>query len=276
MALKHRTVAAAALLVAASGAAQAQTIKTLRNQAPEVLSYGFLMTDGTVLAQGSPGPNGGSFNHWFKLTPDSKGSYLNGTWSQVANSPYSPSAENGAVLADGRLAIIGGEYTTNKSVFTLTNRSALYDPVANSWVNIPPPSDAGLSGNASRTFGDSTTAVLPNGVLLVGQKITRRDVGFDPRTMSWALYNDKGKKDFNAEEGWTLMPDGSILTADVFSSPNTERYIPASRPGGLALDQRWPHTGRSPVTIRYVLHQVRQGAEDLQPAGRDRTGDAAS
>ncbi len=197
------------------------------------------MTDGTVLAQGSPFGGHGSLNHWFKLTPDSKGSYLNGTWSQVANAPYSPLYVGGGLLADGRLAIIGGEYIGNNTVFTLSNRGALYDPVANSWVKMP-------LANTFQNFGDSPTAVLPNGVLLVGQKTTRRDVGFDPKTMSWALYNDKGKKDFNAEEGWNLMPDGSILTVDMFSSPNSERYIPAVRPAAW----HWISDGPTPVDLR--------------------------
>ncbi len=243
---KYGPIAAAALLVAVSGAAHAQTIKRLRNQAPEPLVYGLLLTDGTVLAQGSPGPHGGSLNHWFKLTPDSKGSYLNGTWTQAANAPYSPLYVGGAVLADGRLAIIGGEYIGNNFVFTLSNRGALYDPVANSWVKIPPPTDFHLSGNGFQNFGDSATAVLPSGVLLVGQKTTRRDVGFDPKTMSWAQYNDRGKKDFNAEEGWTLMPDGSLLTQDVFSAPNTERYIPSIRPAGW----HWISDGATPADLR--------------------------
>ncbi|MGH6876556.1 MAG: hypothetical protein ACREHV_04155, partial [Rhizomicrobium sp.] len=36
----------------------------------------------------------------------------------------------------------------------------------------------------------------------------------------------KGKNDFNAEEGWTLMPDGSLLTYDVKDHPQSEDYIP--------------------------------------------------
>ena len=37
-----------------------------------------LLTDGTVMCQQQGGRN------WKKLTPDAKGSYLNGTWSDLA------------------------------------------------------------------------------------------------------------------------------------------------------------------------------------------------
>jgi hypothetical protein len=47
--------------------------------------------------------------------------------------------------------------------------------------------------------------------------------------------SDQGKKDFNAEEGWTLMPDGSILTYDVKNAPHAERYDP--------IGQQWTSLG---------------------------------
>ena len=45
-------------------------------------------------------------------------------------------------------------------------------------------------------------------------------------TLQWTLLGNAGKSDFNSEEGWTLMPDGTILTADVLDAPNSERYLP--------------------------------------------------
>jgi hypothetical protein len=39
-----------------------------------------LLSDGTVMAEG-----GNVDNTWYKLTPDSTGSYVNGTWSQLAS-----------------------------------------------------------------------------------------------------------------------------------------------------------------------------------------------
>ena len=43
-----------------------------------------LLTDGTVLVHEE---QNGRERHWFKLTPDAFGSYINGTWSKVARYP---------------------------------------------------------------------------------------------------------------------------------------------------------------------------------------------
>jgi hypothetical protein len=45
--------------------------------------------------------------------------------------------------------------------------------------------------------------------------------------MKWTELGSKDKNDFNAEEGWTLMSDGSILTADVKDNPQSEEYVPS-------------------------------------------------
>src|ERR1700722_9584394 len=64
-----------------------------------------LLTDGTVLVQDAGGTD------WWKLTPDATGSYLNGTWTQLASPPggYSPLYFGSAVLPDGRGIVEGGE-----------------------------------------------------------------------------------------------------------------------------------------------------------------------
>lgn len=276
---KAATISAAAVLLASTTVLQAQTIQSLTNQMPEIPIYGFVLTDGSALIQGSQGtvtvggvtygdPKG-SLNHWFKLTPDATGSYLRGIWKRVANATtylttpagslvagangqprvgqYSPYAGGGAVMPDGRLALIGGEYRTNSFIFTLTNEVALYDPAANSWSPLAAPQPFNGQGGFS-FFGNSTTTVLPNGSLLVGQKLTKRAVALDPKFYTWVQYGqvNKSKNDFNSEEGWTLLPDGSILTADVLASPRTERLIPAPNPSNY----RWVEAGKTPVDLR--------------------------
>jgi hypothetical protein len=47
--------------------------------------------------------------------------------------------------------------------------------------------------------------------------------------MKWTTLPSTGKKDFDAEEGWTLLADGSILTADVKDAPNSEIYTPSAK-----------------------------------------------
>jgi len=270
MFIRHGSALASAALLVSTAATHAQTIQTLPNQMPEIPIYGFLMTDGTAMVQGSNqtltlngktyGDPNGSLSHWYKLTPDKKGDYLNGTWSRLADAvaykqvgsqfvrtPYEPYAGAGAVLGNGRLALVGGEYISNNFVFTLTNETSVYNPFRNSWMPIVPPQPFNGHGGFA-FFGDSPTTVLPEGSLLVGQKVTKRAVALDPQFYNWVQYGNllKEKNDFNAEEGWTLLPDGSILTADVQDSPNTERLIPAADVGNY----RWINEGKTPVDLR--------------------------
>src|SRR5690242_19174795 len=104
-------MALAALSLAATAAATAQTITNLKNQAPDGAVVSMLLTDGRVLAQGW------NFSDWWTLTPDITGSYVNGTWQQVASlpPPYAPLYQAEAVMIDGRVVIQGGEY--NNGVF---------------------------------------------------------------------------------------------------------------------------------------------------------------
>src|SRR5215471_5246497 len=80
-----------------STSSQAQTLQPLVNQLPGI-HQSFLLTDGTVLAERVLDLSG---TEWWKLTPDINGSYLNGTWSQVAGLPFAGSVFSSAVLADG-------------------------------------------------------------------------------------------------------------------------------------------------------------------------------
>ena len=69
---------------------------------------------------------------------------------------YVPYATSGGVLPDGRVLLIGGEYTMTKAVtngeynlvFVLTNKMAVYDPVKDTWTMVAPP--AGWDSSATR------------------------------------------------------------------------------------------------------------------------------
>jgi hypothetical protein len=219
----------AAGLLAMCGALSAQTLQNLKHQPPEGAGIGFLLTDGTALFQ-----SGSNDSHWWKLTPDNTGSYLNGTWTKMASlqAGYSPDAFASSVLGTGKLVIIGGEY--NFGSFTLTNQGAVYDPKTNVWHPLlPPPGWAFI--------GDSPSVVLPDGRFVIGNKLTKSMAALDPKTLTWTILGSAGKSDFNAEEGWTLMPDGSILTYDVQHAPNSERYFPST--------QRWLPAGSTVVDL---------------------------
>jgi hypothetical protein len=199
-------------VVSLSGISPAQTLKRLTNQPPNGAGIGFLLTDGTAMFQGN------SLSDWWKLTPDITGSYVNGTWTKLASLPagYFPDAFASAVLADGRVVVEGGEY--NNGSFVLTNKGAIYDPVANTWTSLAPPTGWAF-------IGDSPSVVLPNGKFLLGQKISKRLAELDPVTLTWTAVGFAGKSDFDAEEGWTLLPDGTVLTYDVKNAPNSEKYV---------------------------------------------------
>jgi len=195
--------------------ASAQSLRVLAHQPPVTMQLSFLMTDGSVIAQSAQFPN-----VWYRYAPDAFGNYLTGTWTQIAGlqSGYAPSAFSSAVLADGRLAIIGGEYNAGGQYdLQLTNLGAIYDPKTNVWTPLGHPAGWAF-------IGDSPNSVLPGGQFFVGQKLTTRGAYLDPQTLTWTSLGTAGKADFNAEEGFTLLPDGSILTLDVKDAPNSERY----------------------------------------------------
>jgi hypothetical protein len=216
-------------IFAVSSFTLAQTLSNLTHQPPDGAGVGFLLTDGTVMFQGNAG------NDWWKLTPDINGSYLHGTWTQLASlaSGYDPYAFASATLADGRVLIEGGEY--NFGSFAFTNLGAIYDPAHNTWTPLTPPVGWDY-------IGDSPSTILPNGHFLIGRKFDSQMADFDPSTMQWTAVGSSGKADWDAEEGWTLLPDGSVLTADVLDNPNSERYLPAA--------QRWVTAGNTIANLQ--------------------------
>jgi Kelch motif len=229
-------------LLALTSVSRAQTLQNLVHQPPNGAGLGFLLTDGTVMFQGNDTAT------WSKLTPDSFGSYLNGTWSQLASLPsgYSPDAFASSVLANGRVVIVGGEY--NFGTFVLTNQGATYDPIANTWTSLPPPAGWDF-------IGDSPSLVLPDGKFLIGNKLDKRMALLDPGTLTWKPIGigfqaslAGGKRDFNAEEGWTLLPDGTVLTFDVQAAPHSEKFI-YSRPIGGSVYQTWVTAGSTIVDL---------------------------
>src|SRR5271169_3269713 len=79
----------------------AQTWTTLTNRPPAGVALCMLLTDGGVMCQAG--------SAWYKLTPNSSGSYQNGVWSSLASLPsgYNPDAYASAVFADGRVVVVG-------------------------------------------------------------------------------------------------------------------------------------------------------------------------
>jgi hypothetical protein len=227
-----RGIAFALAICAVPAFAGAQTLVSLTHPAPEGADITLQLTDGTVL-----GHAGQNQSDWYKLTPDNTGSYVNGTWTKMASLPngYSPYAFASAVLADGRVVIDGGEYNPGQN-FSLTNLAAIYDPATNTWTKLGQP-----PGGAWKHVGDSSSLVLSDGRYLVGQKLTKEMAALDPKTLTWTVLGSTGKKDFNSEETWTLLPDGRVMAEDVLKGPHTEIYDPVA--------QTWTSAGQTPVKL---------------------------
>jgi hypothetical protein len=232
-----------------ANASRAQTLTPLLHQLPSGVTLSFVLTDGTVMSQDGVDPA-----LWWRLTPDINGSYVKGTWTPRASPPaaYAPSDFASAVLADGRLLIMGGEYSTLQFTFSLTNQGAIYDPVADFWTPVPAP-------DGWETIGDSPSVVLPDGRFLLGQKLTTRISELDPKSLCWTEVSAKGKQYFNAEEGWTLLPDGTVLTADVKDAPHAEIYSP--------YRHAWEAAGSTIVDLHSPTGVV--GCLSYGPAARD-------
>ncbi len=224
----------------------------LTNQ-PPVLDYTdcgpgnpILLTDGTVMLA----DNG--CQDWWKLTPDEFGSYVNGTWTQLASLPggYSPLYHSSAVLPDGRVIIEGGEYNFSNGVFhaVWTDQGAIYDPLINTWTLVAPPPFFGGFGPFPRTIGDAQSVVLFDGTFMQANCCTDQAALLNANTLTWTQ-TGKNKFDINDEEGWTLLPNKKVLTVDAYvgqydpTGMNFELYNPASgkwtSPGADTRVQLW-------------------------------------
>jgi len=233
---------ATAALLAAAGIAGAQSWQPLTHQPSFSAGTVLLLTDGTVMVHHED-PNDG-YSDWYRLTPDISGSYVNGTWSQLASlsSDYGPLFFASAVLADGKVIVEGGEQ--NFSQYVWTTLGAIYDPVANTWTNVNPPS--GWS-----TIGDASGVVLFNKTFMLANCCDRQQALFDEATLTWTA-TGSGKFDSDDEEGWTLLPTGDVLTVDAYTDvndpngTNSELYTPSSgswASAGSTIVQLWDSHG---------------------------------
>jgi len=282
----------------------------VNNQPPISLGQTWLLTDGTVLCQGLL-----SYEYW-KLTPDITGSYVNGTWSEVA-SPLTTQVATGAtsatqtftstanmrigqyiyfeftndyrkvenilnsttavlsssvgtitgevvacwgpcycgsgVLADGRVVLMGGEYSFsgNESDACWSNQGAIYNPVTDSWTTLTAPSGWGQ-------IGDAESCVLADGRWALADPFDTNMAILDPTTLTWSP-TGTGKLDGFDEEGWTLLPEGSVLTVDSSTGTHAEKYLPSLG--------SWISAGDAPQSLFDLAYQE-TGPMVLMPNGK--------
>ncbi len=201
-----------------------------------------LESDGTVLVHNEPDNNTtGGTNQWWKLTPAANGSYADGTWSQIASMPaaYTPLYFASAILPDGRMIVEGGEYIGENAVWS--NQGAIYNPVTNTWASVAPPP-------GWTNMGDAASEVLANGTFMLQQPcntcltnpdFTVDDALLNARNLTWRVIPATGKDDPNDEEGWTLEPNGQVLTVALWAPGETQLYNPAT--------QTWSFAGSTAV-----------------------------
>lgn len=198
----------------------AGTWTPLANRPPFFATTMYLLTDGTILCMDREAPNRSPYGKkCWKLTPDAYGSYVNGTWQELQPMINSRLYYGAAVLPDGRVVVVGGEYS---DIGFEINKGEIYDPVANSWTAI-----ADVPG--SLRAGDAASCLLPDGRLLLGSNINRNSAIYDPSTDTWSLAGLQNgvstKDDSSSEESWVLLPDNSVLVVECSNSPKAERYL---------------------------------------------------
>src|ERR1035438_402468 len=150
---------------------------------------GILLSDGTVLCKAG-GNNATAV--YYRLTPDSLGSYINGTWSNVANMLDTRMFNSIQVLMDGRVYVAGGEYGSGNTT------GEVYNPVTNIWTHTP----------INSTISDANSEMLPDGRVLQAEV-----TGSYPHTIQ--IYNQSTNAYINGpstigghnESMWLKLPD---------------------------------------------------------------------
>jgi hypothetical protein len=240
----------------------AGTWKPLGHQPPVAIDTMLLLTDGSVMCHDYG--TGGETPDWYKLIPDAFMDYANGSWHKLTPMPANaPLSQNGpvdaplyfasAVLRDGRVFVAGGEYNGGPNVDLLA--VSIYDPVADSWASIPTPP-------GWTNIGDAPSCVLPDGKVLLGNINTVQTAILDPETRTWSAGGNK--HDTSSEESWTLLPDGTIIVAEVNNHPHAEKY--------LIANNHWIPAGSTPPGHDLVLNEpgvsIEIGPAILMPDGR--------
>jgi hypothetical protein len=243
----------AAVMLPGTQHALAGTWTPVATTAPGSVQVMLLMSDGTVACSDGGGGN------WYRLAPNSSGSYINGTITNMASMNFTRRFGVSTVLRNGRLLMAGGEYGTG------WGNSEVYNPLTDTWTTFtvpaglitvnnnpgPPPNNQNNAG-----FTDSMGTILPNGNVIVAPNFpiaARGTIIFNGTT--WVAGPSTLRS--QNEAGWVKLPDDSLLTVDK-NTTQSERYIPS-------LNQ-WINDDTLPVSLFGVGSET--GPALLLPDGR--------
>jgi len=113
------------------------------------------------------------------------------------------------------------------------------------------------------TIGDAQSVILPNGTYMQANCCTTEAALLDASTMTWTS-TGANKKDVNDEEGWTLLPDGDVLTVDAYvflSQTKGRRYEIYHTATG-----EWMSPGNTPVQLWDSYPNSNQSSHEVGPA----------
>ncbi len=262
--MKHkRSVLTAAVCLLGASFAGAQTWAPLNHQPGVNLGAIVQLRDGRILAHEE---QAGNSANWWILTPDSTGSYKNGTWSSGGQLPsgYKPWFFSSQVLLDGKtVAVEGGEYNNGQGVETSLGAIGTVTPGGSiTWVSNSPPS-------GWQNIGDAPSIILADKRYMQGNT-TNNQSAFYNGPNSWiANGNIIGRT--NNEAGYTLMPSGKVLLVDAFNvaacsgTMSTELFNPSTNTWGCGAatpTQLWDNSGHElgPANLMYNGKVLQVGA----------------
>jgi hypothetical protein len=162
-------------------------------------------------------------SNWFILRPDSKGSYINGSWDpnpSTLPSGYAPLYFASVVTPYfGEVVMNGGEYNGQNCPAKETASGADYGP----WYGIDTNWSTFSGPKKWSTIGDAPSVLLTNPQDIHPYMLGRSSPANSKSQEKWGWIDyaweatGGDKADANSEEGWTLLQTGDVLAVDTNS-----------------------------------------------------------
>jgi hypothetical protein len=157
LALKAAALAALLLVTisyATAGTSAGSWTPLINRPSVNSIQLMILMTDGSIMVHTFD-----DIQTWVKLTPDAKGSYVNGTWVTLGKMITPRLYFASQVLQNGNLWVMGGEYTGPFEDANWGDQAEIYDSLGNAWSEAASyPAQTGCPAPVAVTSSVSLTA----------------------------------------------------------------------------------------------------------------------